>query len=206
VRQSWHCSESVVGLGQVMRQWKAQSFLIGLSSFVASLASAQCPRYSVQIIHAPPCSVVYPIASPRAVNSLGQVAGIYQSCGGGRAWTWSSGPILVPLVMPAGGGSGCTGMNSHGQFAGIFDNAAGHQGFFYQNGVLTLLGYLPDANRAEATGINESGQVCGWTNNAVTGPLKAFLWQAGVMTEIQLPQGPNRVAYAINDRAQVVGW
>jgi probable HAF family extracellular repeat protein len=174
---------------------------------VPSVGTAQCPRYNVRIVHAPPCQVIAPGISPRALNGLGQCAGGYASCGIQRAYVWTTGSTATGAsVGPGVTGSAFYALNSSLQAVGVKEGPGGHQAFLYQSGIVTNLGYLPDANQSEATGINESGQICGWTNNAITGPFKAFLWQSGVMSEIQLPTGPYHVANAINNHGQIVGW
>ena len=77
---------------------------------------------------------------------------------------------------------------------------------------VTDLGTLPGGHYSSATAINNHGQVVGWADTgATTGVLTAhaFLWQNGVMTDIdtlpQLQKAPGTVARAINDHGEVVG-
>ncbi len=56
---------------------------------------------------------------------------------------------------------------------------------------------------SQAYSLNNRGQVVGWADR-YGGNLRAFLWQEGSMTILDLPGAHG--AYDINDTAQVVGW
>jgi probable HAF family extracellular repeat protein len=55
---------------------------------------------------------------------------------------------------------------------------------------------------SHAEAINAKGQIVGWST--VSGQTRAFLWQAGVMTDLNLPG--KAVAYDISNTGLVTGW
>jgi probable HAF family extracellular repeat protein len=71
---------------------------------------------------------------------------------------------------------------------------------------LTYLGTLPGDAASEARAVNDAGQVVGSSRPAV-GPTRAFLWQAGTMTELPaLPGGGSSGALDINESGVVAGF
>ena len=136
-----------------------------------------------------------------------------------------------------GGNSYATAINNKGQVVGYSDIGTGGKtadssqsynsrepthAFLYQGGVMRDLGTLPGFANSFALAINSLGQVVGgagpsgigapatsWAGLA-SGPGHAFLYQDGVMTDLNdlLPKGsPWRLenAIAINDLGQIVG-
>ncbi len=72
------------------------------------------------------------------------------------------------------------------------------------------LGTLPGDLDSFAYGINDAGQVVGYSFMGEQGPERAYLWSAGVMTDLNdlIPPDSGWVldeAYAINDAGQIVG-
>lgn len=100
-------------------------------------------------------------------------------------------------------------VNVHQQIVGRRDmNGAfiGDRGFVFADGTYSDLGDLLNSNHVDPSGVNDLGQICGYTNNSSTGPLRAFLWENGSISAIQLPLGENSIARDINNVSQVVGW
>src|SRR5439155_3857824 len=83
--------------------------------------------------------------------------------------------------------------------AQVVSQRANHA-FLCQNGTMTDLGTLLGHTQSIAFDINEAGQVVGYsyTSSSVFG---AFLWQNGVMTELE----NQALAYGINNADQIVG-
>jgi probable HAF family extracellular repeat protein len=80
----------------------------------------------------------------------------------------------------------------------------------WQGGTLARLGTLADPDSeprprvSGALGINDGGVVVGWSET-VDFTTRAFVWQAGVMTELPT-LGGNAFAADVNARGQIVGW
>ncbi len=76
----------------------------------------------------------------------------------------------------------------------------------WQSGAATLLGIPAGGNYSWAGSICNGVIVGGW-GNSVSGPSsRAFVWQDGVMVDLDLPLGPNTGAYDINKAGIITGW
>lgn len=156
-----------------------------------------------------------------AINDLGQVVGISGACGiavGGvsaaHSVLWQNG---VPSEIANLGGhtwNTPTAINNQGTVVG-FSLPAGQDGtrnfeafLWTQAGGLVRVGKLPGDIRAEALGVNEKNQVVGLSRG---GPhvFRAFLWQNGVMTDLNCLTLPGSqfllLAGDINDRGEISG-
>jgi probable HAF family extracellular repeat protein len=141
-----------------------------------------------------------------AINSLGQVAGMYLYCVG------SCNPLQYPLLYSKGSitdiglgfSGGATAINDSGQVAGTLNVTGGSHAFLRSNGVTTDLGALPNLPYASVTAMNSSGQLAGFSTkpNPNYGP-HAFLYSNGAMTDLT-PYGGD--AEGINDSGQVTGY
>ena len=104
-----------------------------------------------------------------------------------------------------------TDINNRGQVVGASDISADFRhAFLYSDGIMTDLGTLSGTNFnidgtvqtvSAAVGINDGGQIVGYshTNDNDGGPIHAFLYNAGVMTDLGTLGGSNSVAIAINN-------
>ncbi|MHC4415256.1 MAG: DUF3466 family protein [Planctomycetota bacterium] len=181
------------------------------SLFVGSRAQAQC-QYDVTIIQGPWCEPYgFPPTVGTGENEAGDVVGYYFQCdiGPHRAfmWTEESGTVALPLA-PSFSASEAWDINGQGGIVGhmkLADIDLWHAAL-WQGGDVFDLGTLPGGNYSEAFAINDRGQVVGESGNSVTGPIRAFVWQDGVMQDLKLPLGPNSAAADINEKGQVVGW
>ena len=158
-----------------------------------------------------------------AINDRGQVVGISGSCdvavgrfSAHRAILWENG---TPVDLGTLGGvawNTATAINNLGVVVG-FSNLADpdmggrhYQAFIWTKAAgMKVLGTLPGDMRSVANDINEKNQVIG-TSRAASGLTRAFLWQNGVMTDLNtlttagspfLLAGDN-----INDRGEVGGF
>jgi probable HAF family extracellular repeat protein len=68
---------------------------------------------------------------------------------------------------------------------------------------VTSLGAFDGLSGSEAYGINNAGQVVGWAGTA-SGEQHAFLYSAGVMTDLGSLGGGFSIAHDINNSGQVV--
>jgi probable HAF family extracellular repeat protein len=156
-----------------------------------------------------------------AINNQGQVVGISGICGtavGGATAThavlWENGS---PIDMGNLGGVAWntpTAINNHGVVVGFSDlpgdSAASpnyHAFIWTKAGGMTDLGTLPGDSFSVAWGINEKGQVAGQSIDA-SGASRAFIWQNGVMTDLNtLVESPLSLVYAndINDSGEIAG-
>jgi probable HAF family extracellular repeat protein len=168
-----------------------------------------------------------PDAAATAINDNGQVVGISGICQNAvgafsakHAVLWQDGQ---PIDLGNIGGHGWntpTSINNQGQIVG-FANQSGD----LINGKLALkfhaflwtkergmhdLGTLSGDAISEALGINEAGQVVGVSYGAGFSHPRGFLWQDGVMMDLNslIPTDSNltlQVAGDINDRGEITG-
>ena len=151
----------------------------------------------------------------RDINSAGLMAGWTQTAANviPMAFAWRDG-IRVDLGTFGGDRSEAWALNEAGQIVGMAETAAGER-----HAALWTVPCFPATADCpvtaqdlgtlggiwgEALAINGAGQVVGWAFNAV--PLtRAFLWEAGLMTELDTLGGPYSWAYDINDSGQIAG-
>jgi probable HAF family extracellular repeat protein len=84
-------------------------------------------------------------------------------------------------------------------------------GFLFDGTTLNDLGALPGDDDSQALGINSSGQVVGWSGSVYPKIHRAFLYQDGVMIDLNSQIRPRAGwtltdATAINDAGQIVGF
>ena len=181
---------------------------------LAIRAHAQCQYELVIIQGGPDCGLLPP--SPtlgRGINESAQVTGSYTVCalGNGEAFLWDGGPGVITLERPPGvGGAGAWDINDGGLIVGTMAGTGiGDRAFLHDGTQMINLGTLPGGNFSRGRAINSLGQIVGvWGNSVVGDPgLAAFLWQDGVMMDVNADLGTeNSEALDINDAGQVVGW
>ena len=180
----------------------------------ATSAHAQC-QYDVTIIQAPVCPP--PLPEPAAtfataLNDFGEVVGYHRQCDEltlDEAFVWSPETGLVTLDRPTGFvGARANDINDIGDIVGSLRTNNRFRGALWQGDQVVDLGIPPAGNFSMASAVNNQSQVVGHWGNSVTGKpaLQAFLWEDGVMANVELPVGPNSDATAINDLGQITGW
>ena len=199
------------------RRWlrpSAGAAAVGVLTLLCG-AGPPCGYEISAVIQAPPCPPPFndPPATIATAISDGQhvkVAGYYYHCPGttgGEAFIWSGG-TLVTLDLPSGVTSAAAAdIDQAGRVVGSYVvTGIGARAFLYDGGLFTELGVLPGGMISGARALNQAGQVVGWSHNPVTGPMQPFLWEAGSMTVLEVPIGPNGSANDINALGDVVGW
>ena len=149
------------------------------------------------------------------INDHGQAVGYSGNCGAmSHAVSWANGNVTVLPDLGTGAGAIAYGNNNRDQIVGsVFVTPGGaiRYGALWQNSVLTTIKpTLPGDIAAIATGINNQGQVVGsaWDSNYNWS--HAFIYQDGVMTDLNslFPKNSNlhaTMANKINDRGQISG-
>ncbi len=155
---------------------------------------------------------------PAAINSRGDVAGMVGIGRSQHAVVWRNGVLQDLGTLPPESPddpdtrffSFVTAMNSRGQIVGwesFIPPLEDVRAFVWDNGVLRDLktpgGCCGGRNIAEA--ISEAGHITGVTN-AFGGPLHAFLWRTGTMTDLGTLGGRQSFGLDVNASDQVVGW
>jgi probable HAF family extracellular repeat protein len=148
------------------------------------------------------------------INDHGQAVGNTGNCGAmSHAVSWENDTVTELKDLGTGAGAIAYGNNNRGQIVGsVFVSPGGgtRYGALWQNGVLTNLGTLPGDMSAIATGINDQGQVVGSTWDSHFNWSHAFIYQNGVMTDLNtlFLKGTNlraTMANKINERGQISG-
>ena len=148
------------------------------------------------------------------INDHGQAVGNTGTCGGmTHAVSWENDKVTVLKDLGTGAGAIAYGNNNRGQIVGsvfVTPGGATRYGALWKNGVLTNLGTLPGDMSAIATGINDLGQVVGSAWDSHFNWTDAFIYQDGVMTNLNtlFPKDSNlhaTMANKINERGQISG-
>jgi len=151
--------------------------------------------------------------------SGGACNGSHQTC---RGFRWRNG-LMEPLGTLAGNNSAATGANNHGMVVGVAENTTpdpncvspqvlDYEAVVWQGNTIHELLPVPGDAIGVALAVNDNGQIVGSTGTCGSGPgigpifLHAVLWKNHLPTDLGNLGGTlNNVAYAINDRGQVVG-
>jgi probable HAF family extracellular repeat protein len=117
------------------------------------------------------------------------------------------------IELADGGGSGwAVDINKHGEIIGHWyaDPAPPHIGMFiWRDGEMRSLGSFT-GYLEYASAINNHGQVVGVADVNATASLRGFIWERGVLTDLNTLLRPGSrwlivEAYDINDSGQIVG-
>jgi len=144
------------------------------------------------------------------VNNQGQAAGYSGTCTFPNAVLWDDGTVtqLPDLGTP---GAVANAINDQSQIVGQGVDADGNVvGALWQNNTATSLGLLPGDATSLAEGINNQGQIVGSNTDSSGDWSHAFIYQNGVMTDLNtlFPESSNlyaTMANEINDRGQISG-
>ncbi|MEE9294012.1 MAG: hypothetical protein V3W34_03480 [Phycisphaerae bacterium] len=167
------------------------------------------PEYEVDIIPGPFCGPFgYRPATGLGINDLGHICGRERDCNtDDEPFFWSPGTGRVELDIPPGFDEGrALDLNSTDQIVGWLRMNNVYHAALWQDEEVIELGIPPWGNFSEARAVNETAQVTGMWGNSALGPLHAFLWQGGVMLDLELPMGPNHAGNDVNSQGQITGW
>jgi probable HAF family extracellular repeat protein len=146
------------------------------------------------------------------INDQGRAVGYSGTCTAAlHVVSWENG-TASPL-QDLGTGGMAFGINNQGQIVGTVGSADGttqYGALWQKNGALTNLGLLPGDFGGLASGVNSKGQVVGSNYDSKFNWLHAFIWQDGVMTDLNtlFPASSNlyaTMANKINERGQISG-
>jgi probable HAF family extracellular repeat protein len=156
-----------------------------------------------------------------AINDLGQVVGISGICdravgrfSAAHAVLWQEGTVTDIGNLGGVAWNTPTAINHRGQVVGFSDRPGDESGapnfhafLWTSSGGIRDLGTLPGDVLSLAFGINDQGQVVGQSIGA--GGSRAFIWQDGVMTDLNTLVAPGSLdlVYAndINASGEIVG-
>ena len=187
-----------------------------------SVIDSDCPPYKITsaVLWAKGKAVALPDvgADPDGVafgiNNQGQAVGYSGTClFATHAVMWKNNTVLVLQDLGGTKSNIAYVINNHGQMAGKVRSADGTTyiaAFWQADGTLTTIGILPGDFAAFATGINNRGQVVGNNFDSDFNWTHGFIWQNGVMTDLNtlIPADSNLAiisASNINDRGQISG-
>jgi len=140
----------------------------------------------------------------------------------GNSFSWQHGVLTDLGALPGGLNSGAVWINDAGLIAGISENGEIDPLLGFPKGIAVLwkegkiisLGTLEGGYESIANAVNNWGQVVGPALNTVPDPYsmlglgtqtRAFLWENGVMRDLNTLGGPDAFAIYINDLGQIAG-
>jgi len=158
-----------------------------------------------------------------AINNRGQVVGISGTCDqavgrytAAHIVLWEKGAVTDLGNLGAPWWNTAMAINQGGDVAGFAgvpggdaDNPILHAFLWTRSDGIQDLGTLPGDATSQANGINDRGQVVGTSCDAA-GNRRAFLWEDGVMTDLNTLVAPGytgilTTAQDINDRGEITG-
>jgi probable HAF family extracellular repeat protein len=162
----------------VLRTWPAAGVI---AAVLVARAAGQCSYGWFQVPNPPGAQ-----CGGAAINNLGHVAGYLFSGGDtyrGFIWTAETGTRQLPLP-PGMNSMGVNDMNDLGHAVGYMTGVGGWYAFLWDGQQYTLIERPAWANQIWANAINNSDLIVGTMMNNGTGPIHAFSWQNGTLTDL----------------------
>jgi probable HAF family extracellular repeat protein len=153
--------------------------------------------------------------NPGCVNSVLGSA----DCNVNHAFQWRHGVLTDLGTLPGAVNSFAQGANENGWVIGASENGVTDpvlgipefDAILWRNGQTKNLGTL-GGNESLAFDVNDRGQVVGFAQNAVPDSFsglatqtRPFLWQHGVLRDLDTLGGPDGFAFLLNERGQIMG-
>ena len=146
------------------------------------------------------------------INNLGEAVGATGTCSQPiHAVLWQNGVARELPNLGSTSTNQAVAINNQGQIVGQSSpDSTTFYAVLWQDGTITNLGTLPGDFASFATGINHKGQVVGTTLDSNFNFSHGFIWENGVMTDLNtlFPADPNlfaTMANRINSRGQISG-
>ena len=146
------------------------------------------------------------------VNQSGAIVGWMGQLIDSRAFIWADGEVTDLGVIPNGFTGKAAAINDVGQVCGegalVRDGRTVLHSFMWKGERMIDLGTLPGTAFSRAADLNDHGQIVGYCHNAGLTGLTPFIWQDGVMTNLNdlIPPEQNvtvSIAQAINNAGQI---
>jgi probable HAF family extracellular repeat protein len=146
------------------------------------------------------------------INAAGQIVGDFDSTTGTHGYVYDGATFTI-LDFPGADFTQAFGINDAGDIVGAtsFAGVGGYSGFAYTNGQFVKLdnpaASSPGGSLVTiAQGINSRGQIVGLFTDV--GAYRAFVFDKGVFTTIDLPPGADNENFAlgVNNAGRIVGY
>jgi probable HAF family extracellular repeat protein len=143
---------------------------------------------------------------PNGINDRGEIVGVYQDAMPGEHSFLYKADKYQAVVYPGAQETAAQGIDNSSQVVGDFPDAKGTHGFVYLEnvGVFTPPLDCPAGTVMALRGINNGGQIVGGCVDA-QGNEHPFVYMAGALNPILIPNAISVSVIGINDRAQIVG-
>lgn len=143
-------------------------------------------------------------SSASAINENGQITGTSDTdTGESRAFLYTDGEMINIGGLPGEISSEGRGINDAGQVVGSSFGNLGEAAFIYENGVMTSL--FESLGISNAEDINENGQVIGSHLSKDESCFCIYIYDDGVVVDLDNPESAFLSANSINDNGKIVG-